>query len=455
MGSLHAMKWMLIPAASLVALLSVQSSASAGERPPDPIAITHVAVIDTQGGPTRPDMTVLIRDGRIAAVEPADALMLNAVVVDGRGKFLIPGLWDAHVHLSWATASALPVLVANGITAVRDCGSDLTEIDGWRSQIAAGLRIGPQILRAGPILNGKSFNRYQLETGTPDQARGIVRTLKWLGVDFIKVHRRVPRDAYFAIMDEAKRQGLQVVGHIPMTVRPEEAADAGQFIEHEETLFEGTFSESLTAAQLPEAIHGFLASGAADSLFARFVRDHTPVTSTLTAWRYLVAHPDTSWLSDPRMRYVARSQKDAARRAAPMSADDQALLRRTAAAYADVLAALHRAGVTLLAGTDLAGPRIPGFTLHDELVTLVEAGLTPLQALRAATLTPSKVFNKEADFGSVTVGKRADLVLLDADPLADIHNTQRIAAVVLGGKLFRRRDLDALLRAAEEAAAKN
>ena len=140
-----------------------------------------------------------------------------------------------HVHLSWTTASALPLLVANGVTCVRDLGSDLAQIDAWRAEIAAGVRVGPRMVRAGPILNGQSFNRYQLVTGNPDQARGIVRALKQVGVDFIKVHRRVPRDSYFTIVDEARKQGLALVGHIPMTVTPEEASDAGQLIEHTET----------------------------------------------------------------------------------------------------------------------------------------------------------------------------------------------------------------------------
>jgi imidazolonepropionase-like amidohydrolase len=155
------------------------------------------------------------------------------------------------------------------------------------------------------------------------------------------------------------------------------------------------------------------------------------------------------------MRYVARSMKEAARRAPPLSAEDFAVLERTVAAYREVLGKLNRSGVTLLAGTDVAGARIPGFWLHDELATMVDAGLTPLQALRAATLNPAQVLEKEGDFGSVTAGKLADLVLLDANPLADIRNTQRIAAVVLGGKLLRRGDLDALLRAGEEMAGKN
>jgi hypothetical protein len=441
---------------TLPLLLQALAAPSQPVLPPASIAITHITIIDTERGSTQSDRTVLIRDGRIAGVESsAVAVPPGVQEIDGRGKFLLPGLWDMHVHLSWATASALPVLVANGVTGVRDCGSDLTEIDAWRTKIAAGLLVGPRIVRAGPILNGQSFNRYQLVTGPPDEARGIVRALKWLGVDFIKVHRRVRRDSYFAIIDEAKKQGLTVVGHIPMTVRPEEASDAGQLIEHEETLFEGTFSAGVAPRQLPEAIHQFLASGAADTLFARFVRNHTPLTSTLIAWRYLVEHPDTSWLSDPRIRYVARSLKEAARRAPLVSAEDLPVVRRTLAAYREVLGRLNRSGVMLLAGTDLAGARIPGFTLHDELATLVDAGLTPIQALRAATLNPAKILQKSDDFGSVTPRKVADLLLLDANPLADIRNTQRIAAVVLGGKLLPRPDLDALLRAGEEMAGKN
>ncbi len=442
---------------SLPALLLLPALAASRQQLPagPPLAITHVTIINTEDGSTQSDMTVLIRDGRIAGVAHAGAAMpTDAQELDGHGKFLIPGLWDMHVHLSWTTASALPVLVANGVTGVRDLGSDLAEIDAWRAEIAAGLRAGPRILRAGPILNGQSFNRYQLVTGNPEQARGIVRALKQMGVDFIKVHRRVPRDAYFAIIDEAKKQGLDVVGHIPMTVRPEEASDAGQLIEHEETLFEGTFSAGLTPEQRPEARRRFYAE-VADTLFARFVRNHTPVTSTLAAWQYAVTMADGSWLRDPRLRYVARSQIEAAKRTPLVSASDLADVQQTLAELREVLGRLNQAGVMLLAGSDIAGPKIPGFSLQDELALMVEAGLTPLQALRAATLNPAKILKRENDVGSVTTGKLADLVLLDANPLADIRNTQRIAVVVVGGKLLRRSDLDALLRTGEEMASKS
>ncbi|HYS53078.1 MAG TPA: amidohydrolase family protein [Thermoanaerobaculia bacterium] len=411
------------------------------------LAITHVAVINPGEATPRRDVTVVVRDGRIAEV--GNAVPADAEVVDGRGKFLIPGLWDMHVHLSWTTWSALPLLVANGVTTVRDMGSALSEIDDWRARIAAGALVGPRILRVGPILNGKSFNKYQMVPGNPDATRGAARTLKFIGADFIKIHRRFPRDSYFALLDEAKQLGIDVVGHIPMTVTPEEASDAGQVtIEHTETLFEGTFSAALKG-KLSDAIRQFRESDA-DKLFARFVKNHTVVDPTIGAWNVVV---DPGAKNDPRLRYVAASIKKAP--LPSLSAEELAEMRELVPEYREVVRQMHRNGVTLVAGTDIAATRIPGFTLHDELASLVECGLTPLEALRAATVTPAIVTHREKDLGTIESGKIADLVLLDANPLEDIRNSERIAAVIVGGRLFRRADLDALLRQSEELAAKN
>jgi imidazolonepropionase-like amidohydrolase len=402
-------------------------------------------------------MTVLIHDGRIAGIEKtsAGAVAKGTQGVDGSGKFLIPGLWDMHVHLSWTTGSALPVLVANGVTGVRDMGGLLPELDDWRTRIAAGLIAGPRIVRAGPILNGQKFNKYQMVTGNPDETRGVARALKEVGVDFLKVHRRMPRDSYFALLDEGKKLGLSVVGHIPMTVTPEEASDAGQAtVEHTETLFEGTFAAATKGIDLPDAIQRFRAK-AAETLFARFVKNGTVVTPTLAAYRSIIDGGDPSRPPDPRSRYVALSLREAQKKTPPLSAAELAGFQRTFVELREVVRQLHRSGVKLMAGTDIAGARVPGFLLHDELALLVEAGLTPLQALEAATLTPAKLLNKSGDLGTVESGKLADLVLLDGNPLEDIRNTQRISAVVLAGRLLRRGDLDALLREAEQLAARN
>jgi imidazolonepropionase-like amidohydrolase len=429
-----------------------------------PIAITHVAVVDLEKGLLAPDRTVLVRDGRIESVGPSSGKPpKGATIVVGRGKFLIPGLWDMHVHLSWTTESALPMLVAHGVTGVRDLGSDLAQIDAWRAEIATGVRVGPRIVRAGPILNGRSFNRYQLVTAGPEQARGIVRALRQVGVDLIKVHRRVERDAYFAIADEAKKQGLPLVGHIPMTVSPEEASDQGQLIEHTETLFEGTFSAALKPEELPGAIARFRSEGA-DALFARFVRNHTPVTPALVPWLELLETPRAQKARDPRirgsydprMRFVARSLRKAEPDAPSMTREELAVIERTFEEYRLVVGQMNRAGVELLAGTDLAADRLPGFSLHDELALMAtSAGLTPLEALRTATSNPARVLKKESDFGSVAPGKLADLVLLKGNPLERIQNIGRIDAVILAGKLLRKPDLEALFKLGEEMASRN
>ena len=443
----------------LLVLAWAWTSAPAAPVGDPPLVLTHVAVIDPAGGPTQHDRTVVIRDGRILRVEPSAGVApgKSAMVVDGSGKFLIPGLWDMHVHLSWATSSALPALVANGVTGVRDLGSNLAEIDEWRTRIAAGLMTGPAIYRAGPILNGKSFNKYQLVTGNPDQTRGVARALKFAGVDVLKVHRRMERESYFALVEEAKAQGLPVVGHIPMTVTPEEASDAGQGIEHAETLFEGTFSAGLKEdAELPDAIARFRAADG-ERLFARFVRNGTRVTPALAAYRSILLSIDPATPPDPHGRYVAASvKKEFASRMGKGTPEEVAGTRRTLHELSEVVRQMRASGVTLMAATDLAGPLVPpGFTLHEELALLVESGLSPAEALRSATATPAAFLGASADYGSVEVGKRADLVLLDADPLADIRNTRRVRAVVVQGKLLDRTALDGLLREAEELAKKN
>lgn len=421
-----------------------------------PLVITHVTVIDATGRSAMPDSTVVIAGERIVAIGKSAEVPLprGAQVVNGAGKFLIPGLWDAHVHLSWTTASALPVLIANGVTSVRDLGGRLTEVDVWRTKIEAGILVGPRILRAGPILNGQKFNQYQMVSGNPDETRGVIRALKEAGVDFIKVHRRMPRESYFAAVDEAKKQGLTLVGHIPMTVTPAEASNAGQAtIEHTETLFEGTFTAALKGRKLSEAIRQFRADEA-DKLFARFAANHTVSDPTLIAYRASIDFSDPALPPNQNLRYVSASNKKMLEQF-KLPAVELAQWKETFAELCEVVRQMHTAGVTLIAGSDIAGPRIPGFSLHQELALLVQCGLTPMQALQAATSTPAGVFNKSKDLGTIEVGKLADMILLDANPLDDIHNTQHIRAVIVGGKLMNRLALDKLLASGETMAKEN
>lgn len=322
------------------------------------LVIVYVTVIDVANGKALPDRNVVIQGDRIAAIQEGTVQPeKGATVINGNNKFIIPGLWDMHVHLSLTTESALPLLVAIGITNVRDMGGRLTEIDDWRSRIAAGDLVGPHILRVGPMLNGKNFNAFQLVPGGPEATRGAIRALQFIGVDAIKVHRRLPRDSYFAAADEAKKLGIPLVGHIPMEVTPAEASDAGQAtIEHTQTLFEGTFSANLQEAELPGAIEKWLASSEADALFAKYVSNGTRVTPTLVGYLEMANLADPSVPRDPRYRYVALSQRKEFE--PQLKALSPKGLRALNAALEEATARMHRDGVKLLAGTDAAGPRL-------------------------------------------------------------------------------------------------
>jgi imidazolonepropionase-like amidohydrolase len=395
-------------------------------------------------------MTVIVRGNAIVAVGKSNEVKLppGAQIVDGAGRFLIPGLWDMHVHLSYARESALPALVANGVTAVRDLASNLKEVDGWRGAIAAGTMTGPAIFRVGPALNGQEFNRFQLAVADAAEGRTAVRTLQKVGVDGIKVHRRTPREAYFAIAEEALRLKLPLAGHIPMTVTPDEASQAGQVtIEHVETLFEGTFSTPERSKDLPAAM-AVWREREGPAVFDTFARNHTAFTPTLSVWLDIARAVEVSG-SDPRDRYVSNAARrfgeDFLKSIRPKAREFLAERRELTTESMRVVKLAHERGVALLTGTDLAAGFVyPGFSLQSELVALVTAGLKPLEALRAATSNPAALF-PEFNAGVIAVGKRADLVLIDANPLEDVRNTQRIRAVMLNGKWLDRAALDALL----------
>ena len=278
------------------------------------VAITNVTVVDAAACTASPGMTVVIRGDRIASVDKGKPAPAGAQVIDGRGKFVIPGLWDMHSHLTDSRVSALAVLVATGVLYVRDAGNgNLTELDEWRGQIASNAMLGPTIFRAGITLNGQESNQYHLVIANAAEARAAARTLKKIGVDILKTHRRTSRDAYFALADEAKQIGVPLIGHVPMTVSPAEASDAGQqTIEHVETLFEGTFAAARNGRVTAASIAEWRVSAEAAALFATFVRNHTVVDPTLVATGDLVRTFDSA-NADPRLRYVAKSASAAAR----------------------------------------------------------------------------------------------------------------------------------------------
>jgi imidazolonepropionase-like amidohydrolase len=454
--------WALCCLLALSAVDSLAQTLATVKNPPyqfisdnTSIIITHITVIDTKNEKSLFNRNVEINNGRIVAVSNGDSpKSKKAKIINGRGKFLIPGLWDMEVHLSWCKQSSIPLLIANGVTDVRDMGGDFGEIEVWRSKISSGQIIGPHILQVGPMLNGKSFNKYQLATNDTGETRGIVRALKFVGVDGLEIERRVSKASYKVLMDEAKRQGLPVGGHVQLSVTPAEASNAGQTtIENIESLYYGTFANGITEKDLPAAIDKFLSSTASDTLFKTFVKNHTAVTPVLNTFYWAINQLNPKAMVDPNSRYVALSLKQEADKT-KMNTEDMSLLKAELPGLRKTVDKMYRDGVTILAGTDIAGARVPGLALHAELKELVNAGLSPMAALQTATINPAIVLGIDNDYGSIEAGKIANLIVLDANPLINIENTRKISGVIVGGKYLNRSDIDQLLKTAEAQAIK-
>jgi len=453
----------------LVAVIALDPAASASREAVQTsgaahaLVIAHVTVIDVVTGQTLPDMNVVVEGQRIAQVGPARQVKIpkGAQVVDGAGKFLVPGLWDMHVHTFFGEQApagrdvTLPLFVANGITGVRDMGSSLDEVLQARADIAAGRLLGPRMIVAGPMLDGpKTQFPASIAITRPEDGRRAVDMLVARGVDFIKIQSYVPREAYFAIVDECKKKNIVFVGHVPDAIRGSEASNAGQkSFEHLIGIFEGSSTAEDELLKGPKGPGKFLDTYDAQkeaALIALLAKNQTWQCPTLFWERgqWLVDVIDVS--RDPEADYVPilwRGQlwpKFTKSIIKELDTDPLPVREKFVEHELDIVRKLQAAGVPLLAGTDTpAGVDvIPGVSLHQELQRFVDAGLTPLQALQTATINPARFLNETADFGTVEKGKTADLLLLDANPLESIANTRKIAGVVLAGKYLSPKKLE-------------
>jgi hypothetical protein len=442
-----------------------------------PFAFTHVAVIDATGKPVRTDMTVVITGNRISELGPSSNLRVpeGARVVDATGKFLIPGLWDMHVHWFRYDKTFLQLFPVNGVTGIRVMWGAPIHFE-WRKEIHEGTLLGPRMVISGPILDGpRPVWPGSIAIKNEAEAREAVIATKQQGYDFVKVYSLLPRAAYFAIAGEAKKQGIPFAGHVPESVSVAEASDAGQkSIEHltgiltacstrEEELRKFLEDVSVPAPlrrQRRRLMLDTFSSEKATTLSNHLRQNHTWQCPTLTVLRSGAFLNDSSFRNDPRLKYMPtelRQAWDPSRdfRFRARTPEDFQVSRLVYKKQLELVGLMRRAGVEFIAGTDVVNPFcFPGFSLHDELALLVEAGLSPMEALQTATLNPARFFGKEKDFGTVQQGKIADLVLLDADPLADIRNTTKINSVVVNGQLLERKRLDQVLAEVEAAARK-
>jgi imidazolonepropionase-like amidohydrolase len=409
------------------------------------LAITHVNVVDVVGGRVVPNGTVTISGAAITSVVPNGAPPAGARLIDGQGKFLIPGLWDMHAHMEASGESALQLYVANGVTGIRDMGSNLDLILKLRAGTASGRVLGPRIFAAGPILDDAPAE-WPFRMRVKGAADGIaaVQLLKRRGVDLIKVHDRTPHDAFFAIAEEARRQNLPLAGHVPLGVTAERAIDAGQGdIEH------------LSNLQLWRPCSGGpnYSPPACQAFFSMLARRRIWQTPTLAAVSELATiGTPASAVSAERLAYASRTLKRMwAENQAVSSPEAARFLKASAGIAATVTSDMAKAGVGILAGCD---SMVAGFCVKDELAAMVQGGMTPLAALQTATINPARYFNLTETAGSVAAGRRADLVLLDTNPMSDIASLQRIHAVVVAGRVLDRKELDALLAQVKIAAAR-
>lgn len=475
---------------SLLFFVLVILFCSCSSPPPPSLAITHVTLIDATGAAPKPDMTVFVAGEEIAAIGPSKSISLpsGTKTVDATGKFLIPGLVDMHAHLTGASEPTgsrefiLPLLLANGITTVRDMGGDLDSLVALRREIESGQLQAPRIFFAGPYLDGSPpFFQPSLVVTNSAEAAADVHSLISRGADFIKVQSNLSHDAYFAIADVCRRDHITFVGHVPDRVTAAEASDAGQkSIEHltgvlracssDEPLLirkqfaagpkKGTTGQSRDRelAWQRELLESYSDQRAA-ALIEKFLLNKTWQVPTLILLRNdAYPTPETDPTRDPRRKYIplqvlANWGKGTKDRDKGATTQEFALRASLMQASQRIVGKMNTAGVRIMAGTDTTAPFVfPGSSLHEELGLLVRAGLTPMQALQAATKLPAEFLGRLQTQGTIELGKSADLVLLDANPLDEIQNTQKIRAVILRGKLLDRNSLDGLLTKEENFA---
>ena len=424
-------------------------------------AITNVTVIDMTGAAPKAGQTVVIRGNRIASVGVSKAPD-GARVIDGRGKYLIPGLWDMHVHLTIPGGETiLSLYVVNGVTGVRDMNDSLPQVRAWQPRIANGSLIGPRIVASGPYLEGGPVPIPYLLVKTPDQGRAAVDSLAKLGVDFVKVHNRLSRESYFAIAEAVKKHGMVFAGHVPDSVTVVEASAAGQRSLEHLFGFPSICTDSEKVALQPKHfIQRFLgkcADGDPTADFKQVAANGAWAVPTLVVTYPVGQLPDTVLGSDSTNKYrspaLRRLEKMMMSMPSNVTPEAGVVGRKIFAKRVELVGAMHRAGIPLMTGTDAPGKNaFAGFSLHDELSFFVQGGLTPMDALRAATYEPARYFNALDSMGTVQAGKVADLVLLDANPLENIINTRRITAVIWNGRVMDPDERRRVLEKAELAA---
>ncbi|RPD41371.1 amidohydrolase family protein [Chitinophaga barathri] len=447
------------------------------------LIIHSASILDVATGKLITGKAIAVKDDKVIAVFDQRQLSKYDApqTVDAKGKIAMPGLWDAHMHfgggdtLAHENKNFLPLFLAYGITSVRDCAADISHyVLQWRDSIRNGQLEGPNIFTSGPKLEGyKSVWKGDIEIGTKEELHHALDSLKGLNVDFIKItDNTLQPDLYLESIREARKRGWVISGHVPYAIPMKEIVDAGiSSIEHITYLLKaGSREETEISAQvkagtlkgrdLTVKVMETYDPASAHKMFSYMAKKGTAVTPTLSLGHILAYFDQDDHQNDPYLQYIGKGiQGTYTGRVNNVKKHDAEAIAFRKASYeksAAVLPDLQKAGVMILAGTDagyLNSFTYPGIGLHEELALMVKHGLTPLQALRASVINAPKFLHQEG-YGALKAGNKADILLLDANPLTDISNTQKIYGVVSKGKWMDRNYLDRLLETVKDRTAK-
>ncbi len=415
------------------------------------IVITNVNIVDVKTGKILKNKTIAIDNNRITAIYDKEIISSDStIVINGKGKYLIPGLWDMHAHYKWSHVDLDPLLIANGITGVREMWGNMPAFVYIPIRTQQQKLLSPDVYLSGDLLDGNppSFPAGCLVITTPNEAIDAVQSQIDKKVDFIKVYSSLSEDCFMAIAKEAKKKNITFAGHIPNGVSIYKAIEAGMVSSEHLYGFLNACSSVDTSNQ---ALISTFSEKRFDSLCSVLAKSGMWLCPTLTVNRAMEYLNDTTFTNDNRMAYLPGYVIDIWNQKinpyTKTEIDNFAISAKTRYLFElNLIGKMNKNGVKFLAGTDFPNPYVfPGFSLHDELSLMVKGGMQTLDALKTATINPAIFMNKENDFGSVEVGKIASLLLLNMNPLENIENTKTIETVIIRGKVYNRKALDLML----------
>jgi imidazolonepropionase-like amidohydrolase len=407
------------------------------------LAIVGATLIDGTGTAPVPDSAVVMHEGRIVVAGPRTKVKVpkHAKVIDAQGKFILPGLWDMHAHfeqVEWG-----PIYLAAGVTTVRDCGNEFEFITAVRDAIAQGHGLGPRLLLAGIVDGTGPMALGVARVDTPEQAKLWTDKYHAAGFQQMKIYSSVKLDNLRVVANEAHRVGMTVTGHVPNGLNAFQAIDAGQdqinHISYISDIMRAPLPDNATRAERRNAAANLDVNSPEAQKALTFLKDHhTVVDPTMTLFELFTAttaKPPASF--EPGVNKIPSELAQQITDVEPPS-ENSAIGEKIFEKNLAIVGALHHAGIPVVAGTDQA---IPGHSLHREIELYVQAGFTPMEAIQAATIVPARVMGLDKELGTVEKGKRGDLILINGDPLQDIHNTRNVEYVITGGNLYHSAEL--------------